>query len=50
MHFLKVMPFVMYCAKLELLSCSLLGAGGREIQIYAMLLFGCAVRTLSLGR
>lgn len=46
----KVMPFVMYCAKLELISCCLLGAGRHEIQIYAMLLFGCSVKTLSLGR
>lgn len=50
LHCLKLMPFVMYFAKLELTSCCLLGAGRREIQIYAMLLFGYSVKTLSLGR
>lgn len=45
-----VMPFIMSCAKLELVSCCcLLDARGHEIRIYAMLLFGCSVKMLVLA-
>lgn len=52
---LKVMPFVMYCTKLELISCCCSsdalswGAGTHGIRIYAKLLFVCSVKTSFWG-
>lgn len=40
----EVMPFTMSCAELGCVSCCFLDAGGSEMWIYAMLLFGCSVR------
>lgn len=48
LHCLKVMPFVMYCAKLEFLAVCWVWED--MIQIYAMLLFSCSVKALGWGR